>query len=90
MIWRTYAVYDQAAAVFTHPFCCRTEPEAIRAFKESVTGGNQQMTKWKAQFALMYIGAYDDSSGGGSFLGTGPELVIGGLEAAAPEAPPGA
>lgn len=83
MLLKMFAIKDDAAQYHTSPFTARSESEALRMFTQSLVGEGT-MAKFPGQFTLVYIGAYDDVSGSGTFLPV-PEPVANGVEALARE-----
>lgn len=58
-----FTVYDSAAEVFMHPFYMQSRATAIRAFRDTIERPDHQFAKHPADFTLMEIGTYDDSTG---------------------------
>lgn len=77
MILRMYSVFDSKAAVYLQPFCCRAEGEAVRMFRTSCLDKSHQFGQFPQDYTLVYVGAYDDNSGVGTFL-TAPEAIVDG------------
>lgn len=60
---KIYAVYDKKAMVYAPPFFVNTAIEAVRAFGELVSDGRSTVAKYPSDFALYWLGDFDDCSG---------------------------
>lgn len=58
-----YAAYDRKAEYHLPPFTCRSEAEAIRMFTEAVVSSESQVSKYPAEFDLVFLGDMDMESG---------------------------
>lgn len=58
-----FAVFDHAVGAFTQPFYARTKNEAVRSFMGAVNGENSQFAKSAKDYALFYLGEFDDNQG---------------------------
>lgn len=86
MILQVYAVYDKAVAAYLQPFYARSRGEAIRSFMEACNDEKHKFNGNAADFALMFLGLWDDDSGLFSVDNTtsaGPITVLSALEATA-------
>ena len=63
MRMEVYSVYDKAIEAFMPPFFCRSRGEALRSFSTAVNDPNSQIGKFVADYALFWIGSFEDGSG---------------------------
>lgn len=83
MILPAFSVRDAAVGAFLPPFFCRSKGEAIRSFAEAVANPEHQFSKHAGDYALFYVGSFDDHSGVLD-IPSGPERIIGALEVLPP------
>lgn len=88
MRMQAYAVYDKQTQAFNMPFFCRTRGEAIRSFTDAVGDRNTQFCKYPADYAMFYLGEFDDGSGVFEPVAGGPQPVIQALECVVQDAFP--
>lgn len=65
-----YALFDSKALAFQRPFFVQTDGVAKRAIFESAQDRNSELHKYPTDYALFYIGEYDDQTG--ELIGMGP------------------
>lgn len=58
-----YAVYDRMVEAYMQPFFVRSRGEAVRMWKATVNEANSNFGKHAKDYACVYIGDWDDSSG---------------------------
>lgn len=75
---QVFAVYDKAIGAFMSPFYCRSRGEALRSFTEACNDEKHNFFRHSADFSLMYLGEFDDSSA--MFDCTDPSRVISAIE----------
>lgn len=63
MISKVFAIYDSAARVYLHPFHAPTSAAAIRSFREAANSRDHFVAKHAADYTLMEIGTFCDSTG---------------------------
>lgn len=65
MMLRAYAVYDVKHASYSRPWFVLNDAVAVREFTDAVNDPNQhnQWRKHPEDFALHYLGSFDDNSG---------------------------
>lgn len=80
MIVNAYSVFDNAVAAFLPVFFARSKGEAIRSFTDAVNDEKHQFSRYKADYALWWLGQFDDQTGLLAGVPTGPERVIGAHE----------
>lgn len=62
MKMQVYTVYDSKAAIYMPPFFMKTKGEAVRAFKNTVNDTEHPFYRNPEDYALFYLGVYDDES----------------------------
>lgn len=75
------SVLDKAVSAYMQPFYCRTKPEAVRMFSDSVGDPKSQFAIHPEDFVLMVLGEYDDSTG--LFACGEPERIVSAVECVA-------
>lgn len=60
MITRMYVIYDSKSEMYNKPFHMVNEPTAIRAATDLVRDPNSEISKNPEDYAMFYIGNYDD------------------------------
>lgn len=63
MKYKSFAVYDGLAEVFSHPFHTFNKATAIRGFTEQVNNPESQFAKHPTDFSLHEVGEFDDKNG---------------------------
>lgn len=63
MLTMMYSVFDAKVGAHLQPFFVRTEAEAVRAFGRMVNDKEHLFGAHPADFALWYIGSFDDLQG---------------------------
>lgn len=71
---QVYTVYDSKTAAYMQPFFMKTKGEAVRAFKNTVNDPEHPFHRNPEDFALFYLGVYDDESASFRLQET-PEVV---------------
>jgi hypothetical protein len=82
MIQLVFAVFDTASESFARPVFVGARGQAIRAFADEVNRAapDNQMNAHPKDFALYYLGDYDDVTGALSPRDPRPELVVRGTD----------
>ena len=62
MINNVYAVYDDAARLYTLPMCFSNDEMAMRNFEASIMSDTSTMGTHPHQFRLVRLGTYDDET----------------------------
>jgi len=62
MIIRAYAIYDNKARVYSHPFFTNTDETAQRIFTTMASDGQSNISKFPSDFELFFVGDYDDAT----------------------------
>lgn len=60
---KVFCVRDAKVEAYLKPFFVRTLGEAERAFTDMANNQDTQIGKYPTDFALYYLGVYDDESG---------------------------
>jgi len=60
MLLTIFSVYDSKVSAFMPPFFMRNKGEAIRAFVQIATSGDNNIVKYPADFTLFQLGTFDD------------------------------
>lgn len=63
MIRNVYSIFDSKAGIYTPPFHCITDGEAIRAFSDAANSKDHYVGRHPGDYTLMKIGTFDDQSG---------------------------
>lgn len=85
MILHMYSVYDKAVNAYLQPFYARSKGEALRAFTEAVNDQKHTFNKHAADYTLMLVGEFDDSSG--VIVPVDPRRIVGAIECLVPDDP---
>jgi len=59
---KIYSVYDQKAEAYLPPFFLPAKGVAIRTFSEACNDPEHQFGKYPADYTLMELGTFDDST----------------------------
>ena len=86
MIKKAYTIYDTATNVYSDPFMMHSDEEAKRAFIDTASDPNNQISRHPSDFMLMSCGEYENSSG--LFNSWEPFKVLGAWEIQDDEASP--
>lgn len=70
-----YSIFDSASSIYSSFFFCVAEGEAKRAFSDESNNPSKPIGQHPEDFALMYMGTFDDSSG--EFLPVHPPRSLG-------------
>lgn len=60
---KIYSIRDSKAEIFNTPFYQKTHGEAERNFRSLVNDDKSQVHKYPEDYALWYLGEYDDNTG---------------------------
>lgn len=60
---KIYSIRDSKAEIFNTPFYQKTHGEAERNFRSLVNDEKSQVNKYPEDYALWYLGEYDDNTG---------------------------
>lgn len=63
MTLKIFAIYDSKAEAYNQPFFMGTKGQALRAFTDEINNSQSMISKHPADYTLMEIGEYDDSTG---------------------------
>lgn len=63
MITKIFSVFDRASKTYSHPFYLLREEQAIRAFTDAINSPSHEFGKHPADYALFYMGEFDDLTG---------------------------
>jgi len=63
MKYKSFAIYDGLAELFSHPFHTYNKNTAVRGFAEQVNRPDSQYAKHPTDFSLHEVGEYDDKTG---------------------------
>ncbi|AXH75175.1 MAG: nonstructural protein [Microviridae sp.] len=63
MIRKVYTIFDSAARIYLPPFHLHADGEAVRAFRDAANSPSHYVGQHPADYTLMRIGSYDDSTG---------------------------
>lgn len=58
-----YSVYDKATCIYSNPFVCLRDAEAVRAFRQILDEPNTVYSKYPDDFALYRLGDFSDVTG---------------------------
>lgn len=78
MILEIYSVYDSKAKAFIPPFFLHNKDVALRHFTDTVNDKNSSINKNPGDYALFYLGIFDDNTG--EFSDTLKEVIANGIE----------
>lgn len=76
-----FSVYDKAVGAFLPPFYVRSRGEALRSFSEACNDGKHNFNRHAADYSLMFLGYFDDTSG--MFSTADPTRIVGAYECVA-------
>lgn len=74
MIYRAYSIRDVAVGAFHIPIFFRSDAEAVRSFTDACNDPKGQFSAHPADYALFYVGAYNDADG--VLVGESAQLVV--------------
>lgn len=80
---RMYSILDKTAGAYLNPFHCINDGDAVRLFTTFVNDGEGKASniyRYPEQFALFYVGVFDD--GLGKFEGDGSKELVQGQSVA--------
>lgn len=60
---KLYSIRDSKTEAFNAPFKALTHPEAIRMFQQIMENPETLIAKFPADYALFYVGTFDEQSG---------------------------
>lgn len=63
MIKQIFSVCDNKSGVFSNPFTSVNQDTAIRDFAYEVNQGKSEINRYPEDFALYYLGSFDDMTG---------------------------
>ncbi len=75
MILQVYTVHDSKVDAFLPPFFVRARGEALRSFQSACEDSSHQFSKFKADYSLWFVGAFNDQDG--TVEAVKPERIIG-------------
>lgn len=80
MKYQLYSVYDAAVGAYGRPMFLNARGQAIRGFTDEVNraADDNSMYRHPEDYALFYLGEFEDSSGVGQF--SVPERVVTALD----------
>lgn len=76
MKYELFSIYDAALGAYGRPMFLQARGQAIRGFSDEVNrvADDNSMNRHPADFALYYLGTFDDAGGVGQFCV--PERVV--------------
>lgn len=63
MLKTAYSLYDSSAKLYTSPFFCASEQQALRGVEAAFNQENTNLAQYPQDFTLYEIGTYDESTG---------------------------
>jgi len=60
---KLYSIYDKKAQTYAPPFAYPYHGQAIRAFSDLVQDQRSSVNKHPGDYALFFLGEYDDNTG---------------------------
>ncbi|QCQ84994.1 nonstructural protein [Blackfly microvirus SF02] len=81
MIWKIFAVRDEAVEAYTTPIAVRSTGEAIRAFQDTVNKPETPFNNHPADYSLWFLGNWDDNSGAYDMEAGGPSRTMRAVDA---------
>lgn len=60
---KIYAIHDNAIEAFSQPFFVQAQGQAVRMFMDESRNEQSQLNKHPEDFALFYIGEFDERTG---------------------------
>ncbi len=76
-----YSIYDTASGLYSRPFFCQSDGEALRSFQDLATDAEHPVGKHAEDYSLFRLGIFSDNNG--SFTDEKNECLNTGLEAVA-------
>ncbi len=76
-----YSIYDTASALYSRPFFCQSDGEAVRLFVDLASDADHPVGKHPEDYSLFRTGQFDDCKG--KFTNEDNECLQTGLEAVA-------
>ncbi len=76
-----YSIYDTASGLYSRPFFCQSDGEALRLFVDLASDADHPVGKHPEDYSLFRIGRFDDTNG--KFDNEANECLRTGLEAVA-------
>ncbi len=75
-----YSIYDTAAGLYSRPFFCQSDAEALRMFSDLSVDAEHPVGKHPEDYAIFRLGTFDDNKGilqneENECLSTGLEVV---------------
>lgn len=58
-----YSIYDTASGLYSRPFFCQSDQEALRSFSDISTDAEHPIGKHPEDYSLFRIGIFNDSNG---------------------------
>ncbi len=58
-----YSIFDQASGLYSRPYFCQSDAEAIRFFSDIATDAEHPVGKHPADYTLFRLGIFDDTNG---------------------------
>lgn len=84
MTLQAFAVFDEKAGVFAHPFFALAVGQALRTFQDWCRDPNTPLSRHPADYKLYRIGRFEDTSG--EFSPEAPNfLAVGGDDNSTPD-----
>lgn len=75
MIYRVFTVRDNAVQAFMTPFFMRSNAEAVRAMRDTMSDGKNLLSRHPADYFLYCLGLYSEEDGKFQVFET-PEIVV--------------
>lgn len=63
MIRHVYSIFDSKVGIYTQPFHCIADGEALRAFSDAANAKDHYVGRHPADYTLMKIGNFNDETG---------------------------
>ncbi len=60
---RVFAIYDIKAQVYSPPFCCQHNAEAVRTFQDMAVDPKSRISQHAGDFRLLLLDEFDNVSG---------------------------
>lgn len=73
MLQRCFSIFDTKTNYYQPPFFSPTTASGVRLFQNLVNDETSMASKFPADFRLMLIGAFDDTTG--AFQAQSPEML---------------
>lgn len=58
-----YSILDAKVGLYSRPFQCRTDGEALRPFMNTVDDQNSELHKWPEDYTLCRLGTFTEETG---------------------------